>query len=55
MIKSEKLDKEILSKEEILREIEEIKLKTKDRFTNLLVSHLETNLNKTNKKTAKLI
>jgi len=47
MDNNEKLDKKMPTKEEILSKIEEIRLKTKDRFTNLLISHLEDNLNKT--------
>ena len=46
MKNSEKLDKEILSKEDILREIGKVKLETNDRFIRLLISHLETAMNK---------
>lgn len=49
MKNNEKLDKKMPSKEEIFNKIEEIKIKTKDRFVNLLISHLENNLNKSSK------
>ena len=42
-------NKEMPSKEDIIKEIGEIKIKTKERFVKLLISHLEDNLNKTNK------
>ena len=42
-------DKEMPSKEALLEEIGEIKMKTKERFVKLLISHLESNLNETNK------
>src|SRR3989344_3013174 len=41
-----KSPKKIPSKEEMLSEIAEIKLKTKDHFVQLLISQLETELNK---------
>ena len=42
-------NKRIPSIENIFKELGEIKPKTKDRFVKLLISHLEDNLNKTNK------
>ena len=42
-------DKEMPPKEDIIKEIGEIKAKTTDHFAKLLISHLEDSLNKTNK------
>ena len=42
-------NKEMPPKENIFREIEEIKIKTKESFVKFLISHLEVNLNKTKK------
>lgn len=47
MKNKDKSDKKILSKKEILSEIGEIKFKTKDHFVKLLISQLESDLNKT--------
>lgn len=49
MKNNEKLDKKTPLKEEILREIGEIKVKTKDHFVKLLISQLESDLNKKSK------
>ena len=49
MKNNEKLGKEIPSKEKIIGEIGEIKLKTKEHFVKLLISQLENDLNKKSK------
>ncbi|MEK6850065.1 MAG: hypothetical protein AABX85_00650 [Nanoarchaeota archaeon] len=49
MKNKEKLDKNTNSKEDIIKEIGEIKLKTAEKFTKLLISNLKNYLNKKSK------